>query len=48
MSVRKRVSCLSAFPMIVPSLSWQNDHFWYKMASQKMRFFTFASGAMKE
>jgi hypothetical protein len=25
--IRKRVSVLSAFPMFVPSLSWQNDHF---------------------
>jgi hypothetical protein len=30
---------LSAFPMFVPSLSWQNDHFYTKMA-QKDRFLT--------
>jgi hypothetical protein len=30
---------LSAFPMFVPSLSWQNDHFNIKMA-QKARFLT--------
>eukprot|EP01046_Picozoa_sp_COSAG06_P081907 COSAG06_NODE_29002_length_564_cov_0.795699_1_plen_147_part_10 len=30
--------CLSAFPMFVPSLSWQNDHLYYTMASQKDAF----------
>jgi hypothetical protein len=25
-AARKRLSFLSAFPMFVPSLSWQNDH----------------------
>jgi hypothetical protein len=29
--MRKRHSFLSAFPMFVPSLSWQNDRFQYKL-----------------
>jgi hypothetical protein len=38
-SLRKTVVfALSAFPMFVPSLSWQNDAFYIKMA-QKCRFF---------
>jgi hypothetical protein len=35
--VRKTASFLSAFPMFVPSLSWQNDRFYIYMA-QKCRF----------
>ena len=31
-------SFLSGFPMRVPSLSWQNHHFWHKVASKKGAF----------
>jgi hypothetical protein len=31
---RKTPTCFSAFPVFVPSQSWQNGHFQYKMASQ--------------
>ena len=42
-SCKKTVPFLSAFPMFVPSLSWQSEHFYIQMA-QKDRFLTLWNG----
>jgi hypothetical protein len=46
---KKAASFLSAFPMFVPSLSWQKDHFYIQMASQKdrPRFLTFVTATLR-